>query len=112
VVKVFRQSLDHGDATLERLAEVTNVPAGVFEPVARQLQTRGYVTESDTHYRFTPEGTEVFADLVAAWRRWLLVKLTDWNCDDPEFTQAVDRVATELTTSGRALTTDRHPAAV
>ncbi|MER5268411.1 MDR family MFS transporter [Actinosynnema sp. NPDC002837] len=112
VVKVFRQSVDHGDATLERLAEATKVPAGVFEPVARQLQTRGYVTESDAHYRFTPQGAEVFTDLVAAWRRWLLVKLTDWHCDDPEFTEAVDRVATELTTSGRSLTTDRPTAVV
>lgn len=110
LVKVFRQSVDHGHATLERLAEATKVPAGVFEPVARQLQTRGYVTESDARYRFTPQGTEVFTDLVAAWRRWLLVKLTDWHCDEPEFTDAVDRVATELTTSGRALT--RHPVAV
>jgi EmrB/QacA subfamily drug resistance transporter len=108
VVKVFRQSVDHGHATLERLAETTKVPAGVFEPVARQLQTRGYVTESDGRYRFTPQGTDVFADLVAAWRRWLLVKLTDWNCDDTEFADAVERVATELTTSGRALSTGRH----
>ena len=112
VVKVFRQSVDHGDATLDRLADATSVPAGVFEPVARQLQTRGYVTESDGHYRFTPQGTDVFAALVAAWRRWLLVKLTDWNCDDVEFTDAVERVATELTTSGRALTTGRHAAVV
>ncbi|NUS65958.1 MAG: MFS transporter [Saccharothrix sp.] len=112
VVKVFRQSVDHGDATLDRLARDTNVPAGVFEPVARQLQTRGYVTESDGHYRFTPQGTEAFADLVAAWRRWLLVKLTDWNCDDAEFTEAVERVATELTTTGRTLSTGRHAAVV
>ncbi|MFI9009172.1 MDR family MFS transporter [Actinosynnema sp. NPDC053489] len=111
VVKVFRQSVDHGDATLDRLAAATKVPAGVFEPVARQLQTRGYVTESAGRYRFTPQGADVFADLVAAWRRWLLVKLTDWHCDDREFTDAVERVATELTTSGRALTTDR-PAVV
>jgi MFS family permease len=110
VVRVFRQSVDHGHATLQRLADDTRVPAGVFEPVARQLQTRGYLTESDGHYRFTPQGTEAFTDLVAAWRRWLLVKLTDWNCHDPEFTDAVDRVATELTTTGRALT--RHTADV
>lgn len=108
VAKVFRQSVDHGHATLDRLAEATKVPAGVFEPVARQLQTRGYVTESGGRYRFTPQGTDVFADLVAAWRRWLLVKLTDWNCEDIEFTEAVDRVATELTTSGRALGAGRH----
>ncbi|NUT52302.1 MAG: MFS transporter [Saccharothrix sp.] len=112
LVKVFRQSVDHGDATLDRLARATEVPAGVFEPVARQLQTRGYVTESDGRYRFTAQGTEVFADLVAAWRRWLLVKLTDWNCDDAEFTEVVERVATELTTSGRALSTGRHAAVV
>ncbi|WP_106615977.1 MDR family MFS transporter [Saccharothrix carnea] len=108
VVKVFRQSVDHGHATLERLADTTHVPPGIFEPVARQLQTRGYLTEARGEYRFTPQGTEVFTDLVAAWRRWLLVKLTDWNCDDPEFTDAVDRVATTLTTSGRALATGRH----
>ncbi|QQQ80454.1 DHA2 family efflux MFS transporter permease subunit [Saccharothrix sp. 6-C] len=111
VVKVFRQSVEHGDATLDRLAEATRVPAGVFEPVARQLQTRGYVTETGGHYLFTPQGTRVFADLVTAWRRWLRVKLTDWHCDTPTFTAAVDRVATELTTSSRSLPTT-HPTAV
>lgn len=108
LVRVFRQSVDRGHATLGHLARDTNVPAGVFEPVARQLQTRGYVTESGGDYRFTPQGTEVFTDLVAGWRRWLLVKLTDWHCDDREFTDAVERVARELTLSGRALTTGRH----
>ncbi|MFD1149979.1 MDR family MFS transporter [Saccharothrix hoggarensis] len=111
VVRVFRQSVEHGHATLDRLADATKVPAGVFEPVARQLLTRGYLTEDDGRYRFTPQGTDVFARLVDAWRGWLLVKLTDWNCDDAEFTRAVDRVATELTTSGRALATGRPPAA-
>ncbi|MGW4116260.1 MDR family MFS transporter [Actinosynnema sp. NPDC004786] len=110
LVRVFRQSVDRGHSTLDRLARDTGVPAGVFEPVARQLQTRGYVTESAGGYRFTPEGTGVFTDLVAAWRRWLLVKLTDWHCDDREFTDAVERVATELTVTGRSLTTGRHAA--
>ncbi|MFT7838446.1 DHA2 family efflux MFS transporter permease subunit [Saccharothrix sp. BKS2] len=111
VVRVFRQSVAGGAADLDRLAEETGVPAGVFEPVARQLQTRGYVVEDGGRYRFTPQGTEVFARLVDAWRCWLLVRLDDWNCDAPGFTAAVDRVATELTTTGRALSA-RHPAAV
>ncbi|QFZ24187.1 DHA2 family efflux MFS transporter permease subunit [Saccharothrix syringae] len=107
VVRVFKQGVRHGDATLERLAEATGVPAGVFEPVARQLQTRGYLVEHGGRYHFTPQGTEVFTQLVGAWRGWLLGRLTDWHCDDAEFTEAVDRVAAELTTSGRALA--RHP---
>ncbi|GAA1355267.1 MDR family MFS transporter [Catellatospora bangladeshensis] len=111
VVKVFRQSARHGDATLERLAEDTGVPAGVFEPVARQLLVKGLVTESGDRYRFTPQGTEVFARLVGSWRDWLRGKLVDWDCDEPEFTEAVDRVASELVTTGRALA-ERRPASV
>ncbi len=111
VVKVFRQSVRHGDATLDRLADETRVPAGVFEPVARQLMAKGLLTESADRYRFTPEGTETFTRLVTAWRHWLRAKLVDWQCDDVEFTEAVDRVAAELVTTGRALA-DRHPAPV
>ena len=112
MVRVFRQSVAHGAATLDRLAADTRVPPGVFEPVARQLQTRGYLIETADQYRFTSAGTAVFAELVASWRRWLLSRLADWNCDDPEFAAAVDRVAAELSTTGRALATGRHAAPV
>ncbi|MBB5960147.1 EmrB/QacA subfamily drug resistance transporter [Saccharothrix tamanrassetensis] len=111
VVKVFRQSVRDGDATLQRLADETQVPAGMFEPVARQLMAKGLLTEADDHYRFTPEGTEAFTRLVASWRNWLRAKLVDWDCDDREFTEAVDRVAAELVTTGRALA-DRRPTRV
>ncbi|WP_433272043.1 MDR family MFS transporter [Actinosynnema sp. CS-041913] len=111
VVKVFRQSAHQGHATLEQLADETRVPAGMFEPVARQLMAKGLLTESADRYRFTPHGTETFALLVGSWRNWLHAKLVDWECDDPEFTEAVDRVAEELVTTGRALA-DRQPARV
>ncbi|WP_121011515.1 MDR family MFS transporter [Saccharothrix australiensis] len=111
VLKVFRQSARHGDATLDRLAEETRVPAGVFEPVARQLMVKGLLAETADHYRFTAQGTEVFTRLVDAWRDWLHAKLVDWRCEDPEFTEAVDRVAAELVTTGRALA-EREPASV
>ncbi|MBY8854166.1 hypothetical protein K7G98_40400, partial [Saccharothrix sp. MB29] len=62
MVRVFRQSVAHGAATLDRLAADTRVPPGVFEPVARQLQTRGYLVETADQYRFTSAGTAVFAE--------------------------------------------------
>ncbi|MEU4804675.1 MDR family MFS transporter [Actinosynnema sp. NPDC023587] len=108
LVKVFRQSAHHGEATLDRLSVETRVPAGVFEPVARQLMTKGLLAESDDRYRFTPEGTETFTGLVTAWRHWLHGKLVDWECDDPEFGEAVDRVANELVVTSRAMTDRRH----
>ncbi|MEV0676373.1 DHA2 family efflux MFS transporter permease subunit [Actinosynnema sp. NPDC050436] len=111
LVKVFRQSAQHGDASLDDLADRTGVPAGVFEPVARQLLTKGLLAESGDRYRFTPQGTETFTGLVASWRRWLHAKLVDWECDDPEFAGAVDRVAAELVTTSQALTA-RHPTPV
>lgn len=110
LVRVFRQGVRHGYATLDRVAGDTGVPAGVFEPVARQLQTRGYLTEEAGHYYFSPAGTDVFTRLVDAWRDWLLARLTDWECDDTGFVEAVDRVATELTTSGQSLA--RRPVSV
>lgn len=111
LVKVFRQSVHHGDADLDRLAHDTRVPAGIFEPTARRLMAKGLLTEDRDRYRLTPEGTETFTRLVGAWRNWLHDKLVDWQCDDPEFTEAVDRVATDLITTGRALS-ERQPAGV
>nr|WP_084672888.1 MDR family MFS transporter [Saccharothrix espanaensis] len=111
LVKVFRQSAHRGAATLDRLAAETKVPPGIFEPVARQLMTKGLLTESDDDYRFTPEGSATFARLVSSWRDWLHVKLVDWQCDDPEFTEAVDRVAADLVITSQSLTT-RHPTPV
>ncbi|MBW4716861.1 MDR family MFS transporter [Saccharothrix obliqua] len=111
LVKVFRQSAQHGDADLERLAEETRVPAGVFEPVARQLMVKGLVTAHADRYRFTEQGGEVFTRLVGAWRDWLRSRLVDWRCDSPEFLESVDRVAAELATTGRALA-ERRPTPV
>ncbi|WP_309113346.1 MFS transporter [Saccharothrix sp.] len=111
LVKVFRQSVQHGEADLERLAQDAKVPAGIFEPTARQLMTKGLLTEVGARYRLTPEGSETFTGLVGAWRAWLHDKLVDWRCDEPEFTEAVDRVATDLITTGRALS-ERQTAGV
>ncbi|GAB3875044.1 hypothetical protein GCM10029964_018150 [Kibdelosporangium lantanae] len=113
LVAVFKHSVDDGDATLHEIATQTKVPAGIFEPVARQLVEAGYVTEADGHYRFTGKGTEAFSRLIGAARVWLLTRLADWHqTEDHGFTQAVDRVAERLIANSRDLSAGRHAARV
>ncbi|TCO44685.1 MDR family MFS transporter [Actinocrispum wychmicini] len=113
LVMVFKHSVDDGDATLHEIATQTKVPAGIFEPVARQLVDSGYATEADGHYRFTPKGTEAFARLIGAARTWLLAKFADWHqTEDHGFAEAVDRVAERLIASSRDLSAGKHAAHV
>jgi hypothetical protein len=108
---VFKHSVDDGDATLHEIAELTKVPAGIFEPVARQLVDLAYFTEAEGHYRFTPKGTEAFARLIGAARNWLLSRLADWQeADDQVFAQAIDQIAEKLIESSRELSSGRHAA--
>jgi EmrB/QacA subfamily drug resistance transporter len=113
LVAVFKHSVDDGDATLNEISERTKVPAGIFEPVARQLANAGYVTEAEGHYRFTPKGTEAFSRLIGACRAWLLTRLADWNeGDNHQFAMAVDRAAEEMISSSRDMSAGRHAAMV
>jgi DNA-binding MarR family transcriptional regulator len=113
LVAVFKHSVDDGDATLNEIAERTEVPAGIFEPVALQLVDAGYMTEAEGHYRFTPKGTEAFSRLIGACRAWLLARLADWNEDgNHQFAETVDRAAEEMISSSREMSAGRHAALV
>jgi EmrB/QacA subfamily drug resistance transporter len=110
---IFKHSMDDGNATLHEIAAHTKVPAGVFEPVARQLADAGYVIEAEGHYRFTPVGTEAFSRLIGAARNWLLAQLSDWNqAENRGFVDAIDRVASKLIDNSRDLSSGRHTARV
>ncbi|MBP2319877.1 DNA-binding MarR family transcriptional regulator [Kibdelosporangium banguiense] len=113
LVAVFKHSMDDGGATLHEVAEGTKVPAGIFEPVARQLVDARYLTEAECHYRFTPKGAEAFSRLIGACRAWLLARLADWHeGDNHQFAKAVDRLAEEMISSSRDLGAGRHAANV
>jgi EmrB/QacA subfamily drug resistance transporter len=113
LVMVFKHSVDDGDATLHEIAEHTKVPAGIFEPVARQLVDASYLTEAEGHYRFTPLGTEAFSKLIGAARNWLLARLADWHQNESHgFTEAVDRVAERMIANSRELSAGKHAARV
>ncbi|MFD5830897.1 MDR family MFS transporter [Lentzea sp. NPDC060358] len=102
--RVYKASTDDGVATLEEIAEMTSVPGGIFEPTARALVRSGHLSYNDDGYRFTDLGSEVFTQLVRAWRRWLLDQLRDWRePDQREFAQALDAFADELIETGRQL---------
>ncbi|WP_166463063.1 MDR family MFS transporter [Amycolatopsis acidicola] len=112
LVQVYRNSVDDGSATLQEFAEQTEVPAGIFEPTARQLVDAGYLVEADGHFRFSGLGTETFARLVTAWRVWLLESLADLDeTKDRDFTASIDEIAEQLISNGRELSTGKHAAA-
>ncbi|MFC3890279.1 MFS transporter [Lentzea rhizosphaerae] len=95
---------DDGVATLDEIAEMTEVPGGIFEPTAQALVRSGHLAFSDDGYRFTDEGADVFAQLVRAWRQWLLDQLDDWHePDQRDFAQALDSFTDELIESGRQM---------
>ncbi|WP_020670814.1 MDR family MFS transporter [Amycolatopsis nigrescens] len=107
----FRAGLAGGDATLQRIASWREVPAGIFEPTASRLVADGYLTETDGHYRFTHEGTELIARFVGCWRIWLLEKLGDLEeTKDLDFRTVVDETAERLISTGRAMGEGRHAA--
>jgi hypothetical protein len=102
--RVYRASTDDGVATLDEIAEMTRVPGGIFAPTAQALVRSGHLAFSDDGYRFTDEGADVFAQLVRAWRRWLLDQLDDWHePDQRDFAQALDSFTDELIESGRQM---------
>jgi EmrB/QacA subfamily drug resistance transporter len=102
--RVYRASTDDGVATLAEIAEMTEVPGGIFEPTAQALVRSGHLAFSDDGYRFTDDGADVFAQLVRAWRRWLLDQLDDWHePDQRDFAQALDSFTDELIESGRQM---------
>lgn len=102
--RVYRASTDDGIATLDELAEMTEVPGGIFAPTARELVRSGHLASHDDGYRFTGLGADVFTQLVHAWRGWLLDQLEDWHePDQRDFAQALDSFADELIESGRRL---------
>ncbi|HVV11043.1 MAG TPA: MDR family MFS transporter [Amycolatopsis sp.] len=111
LVQVYRHSVDDGSATLHELAERTEVPAGIFEPTARQLVDMGYLAEAEGHFRFTGFGTETFGRLVTAWRVWLLESLASWDeTKDRDFTACIDEIAEQLISNSRELSAAKHAA--
>lgn len=100
--RVYRASADDGVATLDEIAEMTQVPGGIIAPTAQALVRSGHLALNDDGYRFTNLGADVFTRLVRAWRRSLLDQLEDWHePDQRDFAQALDSFTDELIESSR-----------
>ncbi|GHE97696.1 MFS transporter [Amycolatopsis deserti] len=114
IAQIYRNSVDDGDATLQEIATQTGVPAGIFEPTARQLVAAGQLAEADGHFTFTGHGSDTFARLVGAWRLWVLDNVTGSDAAaGRDFTACVDEIATQLISNSRSLTSSgRHAAPV
>jgi EmrB/QacA subfamily drug resistance transporter len=109
VAQIFRTGVHGGSMTMHDIGADHKVPAGIFEPTARQLVDAGYLVEAQGHYRFTDEGMELIARMVSSWRLWLLEQLEDWQeTKDIDFTEDVDRLAERLVSDGRALGSGKH----
>ncbi|NYI87948.1 EmrB/QacA subfamily drug resistance transporter [Amycolatopsis endophytica] len=104
IARIYRNSVDDGDATLQEIADETRVPAGIFEPTARQLVAAGHLTETDGHFTFTGQGSDTFARLVGAWRLWVLDNVSRSDAAaGRDFTACIDEIATQLISNSRSL---------
>jgi EmrB/QacA subfamily drug resistance transporter len=107
ITRVYRHAVEDGDTTLQEIADETGVPAGIFEPVMRQLIDLDYLAEAQGHHTFTQLGADTFGRMVGTWRLWLLEQLRDWDAER-DFTEAVDRMAAQLIDNGRGMTSGKH----
>ena len=111
IAQIFRSGAQGGNLTMQDIGAEHKVPAGIFEPTARQMVDAGYLTETHGHYRFTDQGTELFTRMVGSWRLWLLDHLADWQeTKDHDFTEEIDRLAQRLISDGRQLNAGKHAA--
>jgi DNA-binding MarR family transcriptional regulator len=104
--QIYLHSKDDGTATMEEIAQATQIPAGIFAPTCRQLVARGYLDEVDglgatagtaAEFVLSERGRADFTRLVHAWRDWLAEQLADWQPQEQvDLVAALDKQAERI----------------
>ncbi|GAB3424877.1 MDR family MFS transporter [Flindersiella endophytica] len=104
--QIYLHSKDDGTATMEEIAQATQIPAGIFAPSCRQLVARGYLDEvagagtmagTAAEFVLSERGRADFTRLVHAWRDWLAEQLADWQPQEQvDLVAALDRQAERI----------------
>ncbi|GAA0259235.1 MDR family MFS transporter [Cryptosporangium japonicum] len=82
--------------TLEEIAAAHRVPADVLAPVFLQAVEDGHLRADGAGLALTERGAEAFGQVAAAWRRWLVGQLEDWDTTDPVDRARLDRAIDTL----------------
>jgi EmrB/QacA subfamily drug resistance transporter len=91
-VRIRRQIGDTAD--LSRIALQIGVPAAVLLPAFNNACNGGYLTGPIDDLILTPRGVEEADKVRAAWRRWIVGRLSPLGADDPEaLDTALDHLA-------------------
>ncbi|MFC0437261.1 MDR family MFS transporter [Kutzneria buriramensis] len=84
-------------ATVEAIAERHRIPAKVFEPAFFALEYSGYLERQGPELDLTDRGRAEFDRLAAAWRGWIVERLSDWRQESrDDLDAAIDRVAARM----------------
>jgi EmrB/QacA subfamily drug resistance transporter len=84
-------------ATVEAIAERHRIPAKVFEPAFFALEFGGYLERQGSELDLTDRGRAEFDRLAAAWRGWIVERLSDWRQESrDDLNAAIDRVAARM----------------
>ncbi|WP_370012346.1 MDR family MFS transporter [Nocardia cyriacigeorgica] len=98
--QVYLHNRIRGQATIESIARVHRLPDEVIAPVFAEVRDAGYLTRDGPLLTVTPAGQAQIDRIKAAWRRWLDVRLDDWDITDPAdrmlLDQALESIATKL----------------
>ncbi|VFB01698.1 MDR family MFS transporter [Nocardia cyriacigeorgica] len=98
--QVYLHNRIRGQATLDAIARVHRLPDEVIAPVFAEVREAGYIGQDGPLLTLTPAGQAQIDRIKAAWRRWLDMRLDDWDRTDPTdrmlLDQALESIATKL----------------
>jgi hypothetical protein len=98
VVEIIRYQEAFGHADLGQIARRHHLPAAVLEPTFAELSTQGMVTRDGEALALTAHGEDEVAQVIAAFRGWLVAQLADWEGgpDSDEIGVALDDISRRL----------------
>nr|WP_280235785.1 MDR family MFS transporter [Nocardia cyriacigeorgica] len=102
--QVYLHNRIRGQATIEAIARVHRLPDEVIAPVFAEVRDAGYIAQHGSLFTVTAAGQAQVDRVKAAYRRWLDLRLDDWDRTDPAdrmlLDQALESIATKLLDQG------------
>ncbi|WP_375154336.1 MDR family MFS transporter [Nocardia cyriacigeorgica] len=102
--QVYLHNRIRGHATIDAISRVHRLPDEVIAPVFDEVRDAGYIAQDGPMLTVTAAGQAQIDRVKAAWRRWLDVRLDDWDRTDPAdrmlLDQALESIATKLLDQG------------
>jgi hypothetical protein len=98
IIEIVRYRQAFGHADLAQIARRHHLPSAVLEPTFAELTTQGMVSRDSDALELTAHGEDEVAQVIAAFRRWLVAQLADWENgpDSDQISVALDDISRRL----------------